>query len=986
MSKKLLERIRELEEENLRLKVLLDNAHISYNDNLNREELFKKNQELNIIPREITLDDANRFFGMFWGRTDVYSKRVVKKSTGEANYYTQCNNFWKEMCPKRIGCKVKCKDCKYQDYKKLGIQQIVDHLKGLSENGSDVIGVYPMFEDNTCRFIVFDFDNHDGNMSGFDFEKDSGDWREEVDSLRRICVLNGISPLVERSRSGNGAHVWIFFSERIPAKLARRFGELLLQKGSESVNLKTFSYYDRMLPMQDELQEGTLGNLIALPLQGLALKKGNSAFVDENWNVYPDQWRELFSKPKLSLVFIENKLREWNASLTSESVLSDIDNDTTSEKPWERKNCLISSDINGALKITLANGIYVKKDNIQPRLQNRLREMAAFANPEFHKNKAIGLSNYRNSRIMYLGKDYDDYIRIPRGLFEKLLENCRKSNIEVVIDDKRNNGREIDVSFAGELRDTQEKAINKLNEFDNGILQAATAFGKTVVCCDLISKKKVNTLILLESTSLIEQWETALNRFLVIQEDIPEYFTKTGQKRKRKSVIGKLQGAHDSTTGIIDIAMVGSIKKNGEFHCRLKEYGMVIVDECHHAASETFREVLNEIDAKYVFGVTATPHRSDRLDRINYMLLGPIRYKFTAKDRAKEQNIQHLVIPRFTRTILPSFGKEALHPNKAYELLRNDDRDNMIIKDVIRSVEAGRTPIVLSKYVEHSQKLYLSLCERYKNVFLLSGSNSKKVHREIIQKMNSVDVNEELILVATGNLVGEGFDFPRLDTLIMATPVSWRSVVEQYAGRLNRDYEGKRRVEIYDYVDYRIPMFERMYHKRLKAYKQIGYEVSGFSSVIESDLNSIYDFETYANVYREDLLSANKEVIISSPVISGKKIEEIIDLLVEKQANGLEVRIVTWKPEAYMFGDSNYWMELHYKMRNNGFEVNLADKYCQSFCIIDRKIVWYGSMNFLGKEDAEDNLMRVSDVGIASELLEMTFNTENIEKINGERI
>ena len=362
------------------------------------------------------------------------------------------------------------------------------------------------------------------------------------------------------------------------------------------------------------------------------------------------------------------------------------------------------------------------------------------------------------------------------------------------------------------------------------------------------------------------------------------------------------------------------------------------------------------------------------------MLLGSIRYQYTSKDRAKEQGIEHLVYPRFTRAVAPRFSQDKMHPNEAYEIIRNnEDRDELIIRDVKQCVEDGRTPVVLSKYVEHSKRLYQRLINYADKVFLLSGSNSKKEHKEILKQMNQVAPGESMILVATGKLIGEGFDYPRLDTLIMATPVAWKGVVEQYAGRLNRDYDGKKSVIIYDYVDSHISMFDRMYHKRLKAYKQIRYDIFSGTGTQKQTANAIFDIDNYADVYRNDLLTAEKEIIISSPAISGKKVYEMIHLLREKQDAGIKIVIVTWKPDCYGYGDSAYWQEVQEQMRKAGFEMNLVEDYCEHYCIIDHQVVWYGSMNFLGKEDAEDNLMRIADGKIANELLEMTFGNEKYQ-------
>lgn len=969
-------RIECLEKENQYLKSLLAHAGIPYEktESISNKDLYAPDQGARIIHRDITLEDANLFFSMFWGRTDVYSKRTIKKSTGEVNYYTQCYNFWKNGCPRIRGSKIKCQECEKQAYKKLEKEQILSHLRGNAEDATDVIGIYPLLEDETCRFIVFDFDNHEKNAEKNDFANTDGIWKEEVEALRKICEINGIDALVERSRSGRGAHLWIFFQKPVEASLARKFGNALLRKGAETVNLKSFRYYDRMLPMQDHIPKGGLGNLIALPLQGQALKEGNSAFVDENWNAYPDQWGILFSKTKLTEEFIEDKIKEWK--MQSPYAITGLEEilDKDSEKPWDKAKHFLKQDVNGALHITLADAIYVETANLQPRIQNQIREMAAFLNPVFFKNQAMGLSNFANARYVYLGKDVNGYIKIPRGLLENIVTECDKAGIEYQIEDKRCAGNGINVEFNGQLKESQVPAVEKLLQNETGILNAATAFGKTVVCCNIIAKRKVNTLILLQSSSLVEQWEEALKNFLIIDEEPPEYETPSGRKRKRKSVIGKLQGAHDSTTGIIDIAMVGSVCKKGEYHKRLKEYGLVLMDECHHSASDTIVDVLQEVDAKYVYGVTATPLRGDGLEKINYMLLGPIRYRFTSKDRAKEQGIAHLVYPRFTRAVAPRFQQDKMHPNDAYAIVRdNEDRDDLIVNDVKKCIQDGRTPVILSKYVDHSKRLYERLVNYADKVFLLSGKNSKKEHREILQQMNQVQPDESMILVATGKLIGEGFDFPRLDTLIMATPVAWKGVVEQYAGRLNRDYDGKESVIIYDYVDSHISMFDRMYYKRLKAYKQIGYDIYSGKESEKQKANAIFDIDNYLEVYRKDLLEANKEIIISSPAISGPKVDGMTRFLKDKQETGLHIVIVTWKPDSYGYGDSGYWMELQERMRSSGFEMNLVEDYCEHYCIIDREIVWYGSMNFLAKEDAEDNLMRVCSKNIASELLELTF-------------
>lgn len=978
-------KLNDLQLENQILKNILDKAGLSYHKELSKlrqsgsKEAFDPEQGKRIIhPQAITENMANQFFSMFWGRQDVYAKRSVNKETGKAAYYPQCNNFWTNVCHKKIKDGINCKDCKNRSYKTITKKDILNHLQGNAYNASDVIGVYPLLSNGTCRFMVFDFDNHDKDAEEKDFANSDDTWVEEVESMREICVLNGIEPLVERSRSGRGAHVWIFFDKPIDASFVRKFGFALLDKGAEQINLKSFKYYDRMLPAQDSLPEDSaVGNLIALPLQGKALQDGNSAFIDSNWNAYPNQWETLFNKPRLSQEFLEEKIKEW--SNTIDDIAANAA-ESDREKPWNRMQHFNKNDVEGKLHIILANGIYVDNTNLNAAMQNRIRRMAAISNPVFYKNQAIGTSNYDTARWIYLGKDHlSGYIQIPRGLQDELWENIKQADIDYEMEDERQQGRKINVDFKGELRPEQDKALKELIRYDNGILHAATAFGKTVVSSAIIAQKKINTLIILESSALIEQWKEALEKFLNINEGLPTYETKTGRVRKRKSLIGTLQGAHDSMTGIIDIAMAGSLCKKGKYHKMMNEYGLVLIDECHHSASETIANVLKEVKAKYVYGVTATPKRGDGLEKINYMLIGPIRYSYTAKEKAKEQGIQHLVYPRFTRTVPPrGVITDKMHPNEAYEIIHNNDvRDEQIIEDVKNCVAAGRTPVVLSRYKDHSEKFYERLKSYADHVFLMTGNNSKKEHRKILEQMHQVDKNESLILIATGSLVGEGFDFPRLDTLFMATPVSFRGVVEQYAGRLNRDYAGKENVIIYDYVDNHIPMFNNMYMKRLKAYKQIGYEFGDGLQTVKQTVNAIYDGNNYSENYHKDLLDSNKNIIISSPVISGSKVYELINMLKEKQMSGVQVTIVTWTPDSYGFGDAAYWMQLHEDMRRAGFYIRTVEEYCDRFAVIDQEVVWYGNINLLAKDKVDDSIMRVRSKGIAGELMEITFRNND---------
>ena len=974
--KSLQSRIQALEDENRLLKERLEEAGVSYADIVSGDaegvvELYDPDQGARIKKFDVTDKIASDFFMMFCrGRKDVYDLRYTNPKTGKNGYYTQCFNRWDRGCHIQKKDGVRCKDCELRAYKPVTLPLIKAHMNGTDPNGNDVVAIYPMLENNLCQLLVFDFDNHAKGAEQEDYANIDDGWKEEINALRHICKNLDVDAAVERSRSGRGAHLWIFFKEMVPARLARRFGFALLEKGAESVNLKSFKYYDRMIPTQDALPEGGLGNVIALPLQGMALKSGNSAFIDENWNAYEDQLNVLAGTRRLTRQGIEDYLSLWySTGSTSE--------DNGTDAPWDKNSEIEAGSVKGVVRIVLADRIYIDSTGMSNKTKRQLRRMATFSNKQYFQNQAMDMPNYDESRFIYLGSDEGKYIVLPRGLREEILKKFDNAGISYKIEDKRTKGQELNISFRGELRESQIPAVETMLENETGILHAATAFGKTVVCCDMIARRGISTLILVDRADLMNQWIKRLEEFLDIDEELPEYQTKTGRTRKRKSLIGNLQGAHDTLTGIVDVAMIRSLKKKDGFHPKLKEYAQVYFDECHHAASDSAIEVLQEINAKYVYGVTATPKRGDGKEKINEFLLGPIRYRFTAKDRAEEQNINHLVYPRFTRTVKPHHLSKTPYGNDAYELIRNNDvRDEQIIRDVADCVQAGRTPVVLTKYVDHAKKLSERLKTYADRLILLTGANGTKARRAQVEELNKVDDSDSLILVGTGSLLGEGFDFPRLDTLFMATPVSGENVVEQYVGRLNRDYDGKENVIVYDYVDSHIPKFDKMYSARLKAYKKIGYELCVNMDGEKQKANAIYDIENYAETYWKDLEEANSALVVSSPRLNNQKVDRIINMLGKRRELGVEVTIVTWHPDAYKYGKDDVRMELMERLRKAGFEIRLVEETCEHYAVIDNEIVWYGSVNLLSKEDAEDNLMRVCSKDIAAELLEMTFGSE----------
>lgn len=497
-------------------------------------------------------------------------------------------------------------------------------------------------------------------------------------------------------------HLWVFFSEAVPAEKARKFGNSLITKGAESVSLKSFQYYDRMLPMQDSLPEGGLGNLIALPWQGRAMKNGNSLFVDEQWRPLPNQIETLQSTRKLSLQQIEAYTNEWCPSGDSYLDL----NANIDEKPQDlfSNKSFDSIDVSGKVQIVINDGLYIEKHFLKPRIQNAIRRLAAYHNPKFYKTLGQGFSTVGIPRIMYCGYDDGDFIVLPRGCEDSLLTALNEAGIDYSLLDKRQNGRYLNVSFKGKLYPEQSIAAEALLSYDNGILNAATSFGKTVVGAYLIGERKVNTLVLVHTVEIMSRWVEDLSKFLNIDEELPAYTTPTGRIKHRKSLVGTFSSQKNAITGIVDVAMISSLGKDGDINPIVKEYGMVIMDECHHAAAYSSESVLRALTARYVYGLTATMKRDDGQERKIFMQLGSVRHKYTALERAEKQGIGHYVYPRFTRLVNVS---EDLSISEAFSLVAESEmRNAQIVNDTIECIKQGRTPIVMTKRKEHSAKLF----------------------------------------------------------------------------------------------------------------------------------------------------------------------------------------------------------------------------------------------------------------------------------------
>jgi superfamily II DNA or RNA helicase len=895
----LLKRIAELETRNLEL--LTENERLREMLGLPQKKTIVTLQEAEIPEQNIvdkfsvssinkysTPDEKIELFqSLFRGRTDVYAKRCYSKKHESSYYIPACKNEWiKGLCDRT---RIKCKDCANRDLLPLTKEVISAHLRNNNENGAGIVGIYPLLPDETCLFLAIDFDE----------EK----WEDDIKIFRSVCYTYNTPVAIERSRSGNGVHAWIFFEEPVTAISARKLGNALLTKAMSVRHEIRFTSYDRMFPNQDFMPKGGFGNLIALPLQGGARKNGNSEFIDENIQSYPDQWAYLASIRKMELSEIEslltllcegNGLGELGSLEKTEEVLF---------KPWESRRLeknIDREDFPETLTIVEADQLYVPKERISPRALNRIKRLAAFQNPLFYKTQKMRMSTYGIPRIIHSLRETEEYIGIPRGCRSSLVDLLEGSNVKYVFDDKRNKGRQINVSFKGALREEQDLVANTLLQYENGILSVPTAFGKTVIGASLIASRKCNTLILIHLQTLCDQWKKSLEQFLEINESLPEPEKKRGRKKVR-SIIGQIGSGKDTSSGIIDIALVQSLVHENEVNDIVKNYGMVIVDECHHASSLNYERVLSETNALYVYGLTATPKRQDGQHPVTFMQCGLIRYSVSAKEQASKRSFEHYVIPCFTGFKKPLPQKESdWHITKIYADLSEDEiRNQQIAADVQEAVINGRTPIILTQRKEHVMQLaaiIINLTDVH--VITLVGTDSVKVKNKMAESLTAIPQEEKLIIIATGKYIGEGFDYPRLDTLFLASPIAWKGTLAQYAGRLHREYPGKQDVIVYDYVDIHIPVLERMYHKRLTGYAQIGYKAL-FSKKEPDKISIIYDCDSFVSAMKNDLAEARKEILIVSPSILKKQLNLALEWLKTPLQAGISITVITRPIESY---------------------------------------------------------------------------------------
>lgn len=900
------QRIKELEKENEYLK----------------QELKKRGYVFIDKRRTLTASEKiDIFMDYFKGRNDIYAKRYYRTKKQIYGWCPACTNEFGKGCAKVKG-KADCANCNVAHFKKLTRDIVKNHFNGKENNMG--IGLYPLNLDNSCYLIALDFDEND--------------WFEDMHSVYKIAMKYGIHPLMERSASGLGGHLWIFFEEAISAMKARNLMMLFIQEAMEVNKQLKFDSFDRMFPNQDRMPQGSFGNLIALPLRYDAYIKGNSAFINEYQQVIEQPIEYLMTIPKVNETLVDTIL----SNQSKEDYFFDkmqIGFNFNLETAYTKRIDMIENTM-----------LCIEKKTLNTYTLNVLKRLASMYNPEYRSLQNMKKTIYRGStpRVLCYFEEDDQNLYLPRGIKQKIHEVFPEAIINV--DDQTSCGKSIEIAFKKTLRKNQIEPVNKLMKYEMGVMKAVTGFGKTVMAIYIMSQIKLNTLVIVPTKELQNQWV----------ERIDEFLTYPKTKLKKDRFICVYNGTKKRLNGNIDIATVASLAKIENSKEILSNYGLVIIDECHHAASNTFISVLRNLSAKYVYSFSATPERTDGLEKVVYMFCGPLRYITNSYEIQANYTFKQILIPRMTTMRILDHDLE--YNGILDELMRNQARNYLILKDVAKEYKENGKIILLTERVEHVSILYEMMRYLGEHVYALSGAIKDKERAEIIKKVRNLSNNENYILIATSKLLGEGFDMASLKTLFLVMPVSAENRIIQYTGRIHRNYEGKDIVKVYDYVDVNIPMMEAMFQKRLKQYQREGYYLQEDDDETIEMSQMVYDCNDYEQSFISDIENAKKEIVIMNVKYEVSKIKKYFLLLQEKVHQNIKIY--------FMVDIQNHNEEIINHLEGLGGKM-INCKHHKHFIVIDRKIVWYSNFDFFGRNSSQGYSTRFMDEMFAEEVLSM---------------
>jgi superfamily II DNA or RNA helicase len=753
-----------------------------------REELIRERETLlaeeqtNVVPispeGKIAL-----FLSLFRCREDVYPRLWENPKTGIKGYSPVCRNEWfRGVCEKP---RVKCSECMHQAFPPLDEAAARDHLTGKS-----VIGTYAIRADNSCVFLAADFDK--------------AGWQDDIRAYRDAARDFGVEVAVERSRSGAGGHAWIFFSEAVPALLARRLGTLILAKASSRHPAMSLASYDRFFPNQDTLAIGGFGNLIALPLQAKAREAGNSLFLDAHFEPHPDQWAFLAGVQRIGYEQLEDLLDEVLPPDLAE-ILPRFEDRVLDTIPAAVKKGEFTAMAHAVRRAQLDISI----TGLPASLLAALKRLATLANPVFYEKQRLRFGTWDTPRFIFCGEMHPGRLVLPRGVAGAAEDLFRKAGGRLEIEDQRPSRPACEVTFNGKLTAIQQLAVDAMLAHPDGVLIAPPGAGKTVMGCAIIAARKTPTLILVHRRPLLEQWRSRLETFLGLD----------------KKEIGVLTAEGISGTPVVAIGMIQTFANSTNPGSFFEPFGQVIIDECHHVPAASFEAVMKTCTARHFVGLTATPQRKDGLQKILFLQCGPIRHRMELE---ADPDIERVLFVRDIQLDLqPHDLQMPIH--QVWELLtHHEERNRIIATDIAAALREGRCCAVLSDRKEH-----LAILERL--VSEMSPEHRTRVHRidgGMVKKARAAamaNIVEQaasgggFALLATASLVGEGFDLPQLDTLFLTLPVSFKGRIVQYAGRLDRKCEGKSEIRIYDYTEPELPLTTHMFRKRLAVYRNMNY-------------------------------------------------------------------------------------------------------------------------------------------------------------------
>ncbi len=674
--------------------------------------------------------------------------------------------------------------------------------------GNQIIGVYPLFPDNTTAFLAIDFDG--------------SDWFELASQVSKIAQTYELNSYLERSKSGNGGHLWFFFTEQISAYTARQIGKLLLSKAS----IKTRATFDRMFPCQDEHTGKGYGNLICLPLQGKLVTENKTVFIDSNGQDFSNQWTFLSEIQKISLVqinnFLEPSLFFPQTSSTSEKVAPKEQLQSTEENL--DVEIVVPTTQGKEVKLTLGAGISIPNIWLPDKLHRFLKKELNFPNPEFYAKERFGYSTWQTSRFIKTIDVNPDEITIPAGYLNQTLQFINENQLHAEIIDNRTTTKTTSFKSKLKLRKDQQKELIRLLKHERIIFQAQPGFGKTMVALALMQKRRQKTLVIVHTDALLRQWVKRIDdHFEMGKGDVGTIGNSKWQVGKKVTIASYMTLARRNIDEIKD------------------EFGLMIIDECHHVPANTFSTVVKQFSAKYVLGLTATAYRKDKLEKLMHLYISDQAIIVDTSTETFKDNLNSQVETQLItrKTVFTANGKMEDFQEACRLVIADENRNNQITDDVVQVLSSGAKCLVLTERLEHCETLLALVRQKIKGIHaaVATGRMTKKQREKITKRLHQERFQ---LLIATGKLIGEGFDWPEVSHLFLAFPFSWKGKLVQYVGRIQRSSEGKTVAIIYDYFDDQVPMLKLMYFKRLRTYRSLGLtKISSPSKKRENNENQL---------------------------------------------------------------------------------------------------------------------------------------------------